>query len=148
MMSAWRTVEVIMVMPLHTFSFPGVALQERVVYAIREEAHELSYCLERVRNGNVALVFIERLGVLADAWRTERLKLIREYTAARVRPSAWKVAIRHGQTLRELDLDTSLCVAHAWRWLRPEPVNVHVIVSECNTDPILSTSVAGIAELS
>ncbi len=113
-----------MVMPLHTFSLPGVALQERVVYAIREEAHELSHRLERVRDGHVALELIEQLGVVVDAWRAERLKLIREYTAVRVRPSVWKVAIRRGQVARELDLDTSLCVAHAWRWLRPDPVDV------------------------
>ncbi len=137
-----------MVMPLHTFSLPGVALQERVVYAIREEAHELSHRLERVRDGDVALQLIEQLGVLVDAWRAERLKLIREYMAARVRPSVWKVAIRRGQAMRELDLDTSLCVAHAWRWLRPDPYDGVGTVTQPNTTVIGSTNLGRTAELS
>jgi hypothetical protein len=137
-----------MVMPLHTFSLPGVALQERVVYAIREEAHELSHRLERVRDGDVALELIEQLGILVDAWRAERLKLIREYTAARVRTRSWKVAVRRGQAERELDLDTSLCVAHAWRWLRPDPIGPTPPPSHINTTVILSTSLTRTAELS
>ena len=137
-----------MVMPLHTFSLPGVALQQRVVYAIREEAHELSHRLERVRDGAVALELIEQLGTLMDAWRVERLKLIREYTAARVRPCLWKVAIRRGQPMRELDLDTSLCVAHAWRWLRTEPVNAGPTYMQPNTRSTVSTSLQPTAELS
>ena len=136
-----------MVMPLHTFSLPGVALQERVVYAIREEAHQLSYRLERVRDGDVALQLIEHLGTLVDAWRAERLKLIREYMAARVRPSRWKVAVRRGQAMRELDVDTSLCVAHAWRWLRPDPYDGVGIVTQPNTAVAASTSLDRIAEM-
>lgn len=137
-----------MVMPLHTFSLPGIALQERVVHAVREEAHELSYRLERVRDGDVALELIEQLGTVVDAWRVERLKLIREYTSARVRPWRWKVAIRRGQAMRELDLDTTLCVAHAWRWLRPDPINAAPIAMEPNTTAPVSTSVPPTAEMS
>ena len=122
-----------MVMPLHTFSLPGVTLQERLVYAIREEAHELSTRLESVHCADVALQLIEQLGVLLDEWRVERIKLIQEYIAAKVRPSRWKIAVRRGQQQRELDLDTSLCVAHALKWLRPTPYGVPDVEQESHT---------------
>lgn len=136
-----------MVMPLHTFSSPGVALQERLVYAIREEAHELSYRLERVTDGDVALELIEQLGEVVDSWRTERLKLIREYVAARVRPGLWKVAVRRGQPARELDVDTRLCVAHAWRWLRPDPLGPVPTTTQLSTGVLVSTSLPCTAEM-
>ena len=100
-----------------THHHTAVADQERVLAAIVEEAEDLALALVRVTDRNLAITYLEALALRVDAWRTERAVLVRMYVAYRVPARCWRTRVRRGDDLRDLDLDRSLCVGPAWRWL-------------------------------
>ena len=97
----------------------AVALQERVVGAIRDNARDLSRRLEGAVDAQRAVPLLYKLAERVDAWREERAVLCRMYLARQVLPRLWRVRPRHRLAARELDLDAAVCVQHAVKWLLP-----------------------------
>jgi len=100
-------------------SHVAVTDRERFVAAIAAEAQDLSHALDHVVDPALAITYLEALALRVEAWRIERLDLIRAYVAYRVPRRLWKTRVALGERRRCLDLDRDMAVRHATRWLRP-----------------------------